>query len=82
MKVCKFIKEDTTWYHIHTTCSVANAVVYPPNWATLKSPAVGQKTVRRWLIIGLLFTFLPVASLFFFKFGSFLLIQKSFDPFQ
>ena len=27
--------------------SIANAVVYPPNWVTLKSPAAGQKTVRR-----------------------------------
>ena len=26
--------------------SVANAAVYPPNWATLKSSAAGQKTVR------------------------------------
>ena len=25
--------------------SVANAAVYPPNWATLKLPAAGQKTV-------------------------------------
>ena len=27
--------------------SVANAVAYPPNWATLKSPAASQKTVGR-----------------------------------
>ena len=27
--------------------SVANTAVYPPNWATLKSSAAGQKTVRR-----------------------------------
>ena len=27
--------------------SVANTAVYPPNWATLKSPAAGQKTVGR-----------------------------------
>ena len=27
--------------------SVANAAVYPPNWATLKSSAAGQKTVGR-----------------------------------
>ena len=25
--------------------SVANAAVYPSNWASLKSPAAGQKTV-------------------------------------
>ena len=25
--------------------SVANAAVYPPNWATLKSSAAGQKNV-------------------------------------
>ena len=25
--------------------SVANTGVYPPNWATLKSSAAGQKTV-------------------------------------
>ena len=27
--------------------SVANAAVYPPSWAALKSPATGQKTVGR-----------------------------------
>ena len=30
---------------VHIRGSVANAVVYPLNWATLNSPAAGQKTV-------------------------------------
>ena len=65
----------------HMRTSVANAVVYPPNWATLKSPAMGQKSVRRvakhWV------TFHPStrSSSLFFKFASFLSIQ-SFHQFQ
>ena len=44
--------------------SVANAVVYPPNWATLKSPAAGQKLLGGWPKIRLLFIRLPAAVLF------------------
>ena len=32
---------------LFNSSSVANAAVYPPNWATLKSSAAGQKTVGR-----------------------------------
>ena len=31
--------------YTHINTSVDNAAVYPPNWATLKSPAVGLKPV-------------------------------------
>ena len=35
------------WTVSMTKASVANATVYPLNWAILKSPAAGQKTVER-----------------------------------
>ena len=64
--------------------SVANAVVSPPNWATLKSPASGQKNcwaggTKIWIL------FIDLSargSSFFFKFASFLSIQRFFEPFQ
>ena len=72
--------------------SVANAAVYPPNWATLKSPAAGQKTVGGWPKIGLLFIRLPAAALFssnvpiscqFREFLSLINVQEhSFHQFQ
>ena len=51
--------------------SVANTAVYLLNWATLKSPAAGQKPMGGWPKIGLRF----ICSSFLFKFASFLSIQ-------
>ena len=58
-------------------CSVANAAVYPQNWATLKLPAAGQKLLGGW-------PFHPSTpgSSFFFKFVSFLSIHRVFERFQ
>ena len=51
--------------NIEQNKSVANAAVYPPNWATLKSPAAGvKKLLGRWSKIWLLFVRLPAAALF------------------
>ena len=45
--------------------SVANTAVYPLNWATLKSSAVGKKKLLgRWPKIGQLFNRLLAAALF------------------
>ena len=73
--------------------SVANAAVYPPNWATLKSPAAGQKNC--WagdLKLGYFFIRLPAATLFssnvpiscqFREFLSLINVQEhSFHQFQ
>ena len=46
---CIFV-DKTDWHSqslVVAVDSVANAVVYPPNWAILKLPAVRQKTVGR-----------------------------------
>ena len=63
-------------------CSVANTAVHPPNWATLKSPAVGQKTVGRVAKNWATFHSSTCGSSFFFKFACFLSIQKVLEPFQ
>ena len=47
--------------NIYSVSSVANAAVYPPNWATLKLP---KKLLGGWPKIGLLFILLPAAALF------------------
>ena len=46
--------------------SVANAAVYPPNWATLKSPAACQKAVG-WVAEMGLFSFVYPQQLFFLQ---------------
>ena len=63
--------------------SVANAAVYPLNWATLKLLAAKKKK-NGCQADGLKFGYfscLPAAALFF-KFASFLSIQRVFEPFQ
>ena len=57
------------WAKIYTqdiffVCSVANTVVYLPNWVTLISSAAGQKLLGGWPKIRLLFIRLPTAALF------------------
>ena len=66
------------------TFSVANTMVYPPNWATLKSPAAGQKLLGGWPKIGLLCIYLSSrGNSFIFRFDSFLLsIQRVFWVFS
>ena len=73
----------TWWPHAQTVMtSVANAAVYPPNWATLKWPAAGQKNC--WagdLKLGY-FSFVCPRQLFFFKCANFLSIQRVLGPYQ
>ena len=52
------------WKPTSLVSSVANAAVYLPNWAALKSSAAGQKLLGGWPKIGLLFIRLPAAALF------------------
>ena len=58
--------------------SVANAAVYPPNWATLKLPAVGQKNC--WaggLKLGY-FSFVCSRQLFFLQICQFPVNSENF----
>ena len=56
-------------------------MVYPPNWATLDSPAAGQKNAatvaQNWVTFHL-----SVAAIFLNKFVCFLSNQRDFETFQ
>ena len=65
MLKCKKRKfDDVTLQYSMGMHSVANAVVYLPNWTSLKSPTAGQKLLGRWPKNWATFIHLPTAVLF------------------